>query len=56
MAQAEAALDACRSQLEMPDVVSDPARLTDAVAAMDVAQADVDRLYERWAELEAKRA
>jgi ATP-binding cassette subfamily F protein uup len=56
VAQAEAALDACRSQLEMPDVVSNPARLTEAVAAMDVAQAAVDRLYERWAELEAKRA
>jgi ATP-binding cassette subfamily F protein uup len=56
VAQAEAALDACRSQLEMPDIVSNPARLTEAVAAMDVAQAAVDRLYERWAELESKRA
>jgi len=56
VAQAEAALDACRSQLEMPDVVSNSARLTEAVAAMDVAQGAVDRLYERWAELEAKRA
>jgi ATP-binding cassette subfamily F protein uup len=56
VAQAEAALEACRSQLELPDVVSNPARLTEAVAAMDAAQADVDQLYERWAELEAKRA
>jgi ATP-binding cassette subfamily F protein uup len=56
VAQAEAALDACRSQLEMPDIVSNPARLTEAVAAMDIAQAAVDRLYERWAELEARRA
>jgi ATP-binding cassette subfamily F protein uup len=56
VAQAEAALDACRGQLEMPDVVSNPARLTEAVAAMDLAQAEVDRLYERWAELETKRA
>jgi ATP-binding cassette subfamily F protein uup len=56
VAQAEAALDACRSQLEMPDIVSNPARLTEAVAAMDLAQAAVDLLYERWAELESKRA
>ena len=54
--QAEATLEACRTQLEMPDVVSNPARLTEAVAAMDAAQAEVDQLYERWAELEAKRA
>jgi len=42
--------------LEMPEVVSDPARLTAAVHEMDSAQAEVDRLYARWAELEAKQA
>jgi ATP-binding cassette subfamily F protein uup len=56
IAKAEDALDANRRQLEDPGVVSDPTRLTQAVAEMENAQAEVDRLYERWAELEAKRA
>jgi ubiquinone biosynthesis protein UbiJ len=40
----------------MQEIVSNPARLTDAVAEIEKAQAEVDRLYERWAELDAKRA
>lgn len=55
VAQAEDVLESKRQQLEMPDVVSDPARLTQAVAEIDAAQAEVDILYARWAELEAKR-
>jgi ATP-binding cassette subfamily F protein uup len=54
--RAEEVLDRKRSQLELPEVVSDPARLTAAVHEMDSAQAEVDRLYARWAELEAKQA
>jgi ATP-binding cassette subfamily F protein uup len=54
--RAEEVLDQKRSQLELPEVVSDPARLTAAVHEMDSAQAEVDRLYARWAELEAKQA
>ena len=53
--QAEEALEKARAQIELPDVVSDPAKLTDAVRGMDESQAEVDRLYARWAELEAKR-
>jgi ATP-binding cassette subfamily F protein uup len=53
---AEEVLDGKRSQLEVPEVVSDPARLTLAVQEMDAAQDAVDKLYARWAELEAKQA
>ena len=56
MSQAEEVLEAKRRQLELPEVVSDPARLTLAAAEIDLAQDEVDRLYARWAELEAKRA
>jgi len=53
--RAEEVLDEKRSQLEIPEVVSDPARLTLAVQEMDAAQDAVDKLYARWAELEAKQ-
>ena len=53
---AEEILQAKREQLEMPEVNSDPARLTAAVREMDEAQAEVDSLYARWAELERKQA
>jgi ABC transport system ATP-binding/permease protein len=53
--RAEEALGAKRRLLEQPEVTSDPARLTQAVADIDTAQAEVDRLYARWAELEAKQ-
>ncbi len=56
VSQAEEVLDAKRLQLELPEIVSDPVRLTQAVAELDTAQAEVDRLYARWAELEARRA
>ncbi len=56
VAQAEEVLEAKRQQLELPEVVSDPARLTQAAAEIDLAQEEVDTLYARWAELEAKRA
>ncbi len=56
VAQAEEVLEAKRQQLELPEVVSDPARLTRAAVEIDLAQEEVDTLYARWAELEAKRA
>jgi ATP-binding cassette subfamily F protein uup len=56
VAAAEEVLEEKRQQLERPDVVSDPARLIQAAAEIDAAQVEVDRLYARWAELEAKRA
>jgi ABC transport system ATP-binding/permease protein len=56
VARAEEVLDGKRKLLELTEVVSDPTRLTAAVREMDSAQAEVDRLYNRWAELEAKQA
>jgi len=56
VAQAEEVLEAKRQQLELPEVVSDPTRLTKAAAEIDLAQEEVDTLYARWAELDAKRA
>src|ERR1019366_6271682 len=56
VAAAEEVLEEKRQQLERPDVVSDPARLIQAAVEIDAAQDEVDRLYARWAELEAKRA
>ena len=53
--EAEAVLDSKRNLLEQPDVVSDPTRLTAALAELDAAQTETDRLYARWAELEARQ-
>ena len=54
--EAESAVEACRAALEDPAVASNPAALQERVAALDAAQAEVNRLYARWAELDAKRA
>jgi ATP-binding cassette subfamily F protein uup len=54
--KAEETLDQKRTQLERPEVTSDPARLTAAVQELDAAQDVVDVLYARWAELEAKQS
>jgi ABC transport system ATP-binding/permease protein len=54
IAAAEAALAATVAESEQPETASDGAKL---VALLDLAaqrQAEVDRLYARWAELEAK--
>ncbi len=52
--QAESDLTVRRALLEDAEVVRDPKRLQDALGAVDDAQAAVDALYARWAELEAK--
>jgi ABC transport system ATP-binding/permease protein len=53
---AEGALQTCRREMDDPAIASDPAALQRRVAALETAQAEVDRLYARWAELESKRA
>jgi ATP-binding cassette subfamily F protein uup len=52
---AERALDACQSEVDDPAIASDPVALQQRYAALEAARADVDRLYTRWAELEAKQ-
>ena len=54
IATAEAHLEDQRVLLQAPEVVSDGARLHEVYEEMLRAQAVVDKLYERWAELEAK--
>jgi ATP-binding cassette subfamily F protein uup len=53
IAEAESKLAALEEESQRPDVVTNAARLVELHAAMDAARADVDRLYARWAELEA---
>jgi ABC transport system ATP-binding/permease protein len=50
---AETAVEACRRAAEDPGIASDPAALQARYAALEAARAWVDRLYARWAELEA---
>jgi ATP-binding cassette subfamily F protein uup len=46
----------CRRAAEDPAIASDPLALETRCAALEAARAEVDRLYARWAELEARRA
>jgi ATP-binding cassette subfamily F protein uup len=54
IAAAEAELRATVAASEHPDAASNAARLVELLAAVEQKQADVDRLYARWSELEAK--
>jgi ABC transport system ATP-binding/permease protein len=52
---AEAAVEACQRAADDPGIASNPAALQTHYAALAAARAQVDRLYARWAELEAKQ-
>jgi ATP-binding cassette subfamily F protein uup len=51
---AEAKLAGARSRAEDPSIGSDAAALQERLQAVEQAQREVDILYERWAELEAR--
>jgi len=51
----ELRLGDAQTRLEDPSVASDPGELQRRLAAVEEAQAEVERLYARWAELEAKQ-
>jgi ATP-binding cassette subfamily F protein uup len=53
---AEAVAERCRLAAEDPGIASDPVELQARYARLAAARAAVDRLYTRWAELDAKRA
>ena len=53
---AERAVEACQRDVDDPAIASDPTALQQRYAALEAARTDVDRLYARWAELEAKQA
>ena len=52
--EAERQLEACAKAAHDPAVVSDHEVLPERLSALAAAQAEVDRLYARWADLEAK--
>jgi ATP-binding cassette subfamily F protein uup len=52
--EAEEALAACELAAADPAIASDHVALTERSAALEAARAKVERLYARWAELEAK--
>ncbi|MEL7061331.1 MAG: ABC-F family ATP-binding cassette domain-containing protein [Acidobacteriota bacterium] len=52
--EAESRADAARQATEDPAVATDGAALAERFAALAAAQAEVDRLYARWAELEER--
>ncbi len=54
LARAEAALAEAAAESEKPEHASDAGRLVELIAAVTARQEDIDRLYARWAELEAK--
>src|SRR6266542_666269 len=54
--EAESAAEVCRLAAEDPGVASDPAELQKRYTALEAARTEVARLYERWAELETRRA
>ena len=54
--KAEEEVAACQAAMHDPAVVSDAAALQDRSQALVDAQAEVERLYARWAELDEKRA
>jgi ATP-binding cassette subfamily F protein uup len=51
---AEEIVAACRAAADDPAIASDHVALGERHAALQAAQAEVDGLYARWAELEAK--
>ncbi|HYG61326.1 MAG TPA: ABC-F family ATP-binding cassette domain-containing protein [Thermoanaerobaculia bacterium] len=53
---AEEALARCQEAVEDPAVAADAAALNERCVALEAARAEVERLYARWAELEAKLA
>ncbi|HET6150764.1 MAG TPA: ABC-F family ATP-binding cassette domain-containing protein [Polyangia bacterium] len=55
LSAAEAALQAAVSESERPEIGADAARLVEVLGQIEQRRAEVDRLYARWAELEAKR-
>jgi ABC transport system ATP-binding/permease protein len=56
LALAEAAVNEAVADSERPEHAADAARLIELLALVEERRAEVDRLYARWAEREAKRA
>ncbi len=55
IAATESQLEARRAETERPEVVTDHVRIQELYAAIHVLESEVESLYLRWAELEAKQ-
>ena len=53
--KAEEVLDAAKVRLADPTISANATKLQERMKEVDAAQAEVDRLYARWAELEEKQ-
>ena len=53
---AERVMHGSQQAVEDPAIASDPVALQERYAALEAARAEVERLYARWAELDAKQA
>ena len=54
--EAERVMQLAQEAAEDPAIASDPVALQERYAALEAARAEVERVYARWAELEAKQA
>jgi hypothetical protein len=54
--KSETMLASYQTSLEDPAIVCNAAALQERLGAMETAREEVERLYERWAELESKQA
>jgi ATP-binding cassette subfamily F protein uup len=52
---AEQAVDALRAEMQSTETVSDGPRLAACYQRLQAAEAEVESLYARWAELEGKQ-
>jgi ATP-binding cassette subfamily F protein uup len=49
-------LERLEREMQLPDTISDPARLAECWQNLENTREEIDRLYARWAELEDKRS
>ena len=56
ISKAEERLQQAQAKAGDSTIAASPGRLSEAFKELEAAQADVDRLYARWSELEAKMA
>ncbi|NOR23502.1 MAG: ATP-binding cassette domain-containing protein [Desulforhopalus sp.] len=56
IAAEESLVEELQKKMELPEIVSNPGELAQCWQKLEVAQAEVERLYHRWDELEGKKS
>jgi len=56
IATEESLVEELQKKMELPEIVSNPGELAQCWQKLEVAQAEVERLYHRWDELEGKKS